>query len=142
MAEDLERTKGFSQGILFYDGQCALCNSTVLFVLRRDPIARFSHLHGTLGKSTVPDGVPDTRVVQTHEGSFLIRSDAWIHILRKLSGPWKVIAWMPAPIPRPVRDGSYRIVAPISGRSSPRPQAAPLSPLICETGSTPKCLNA
>jgi predicted DCC family thiol-disulfide oxidoreductase YuxK len=50
-------------------------------------------------------------VVQTHDGSLLIRSTACIHVLRRLGGGWKVIAAFTAAVPRPLRDVVYNLVA-------------------------------
>ena len=115
--------------ILFYDGHCGMCNRAVLFVLHRDPTARFSHLQGDLAKSELPAGLPDTMVVRTDEGSLLTRSDAWIYILRRLSAPWRILGGLLAAVPRTVRDTAYRMVA--FGRRPFRstPEACPVIPV-------------
>jgi predicted DCC family thiol-disulfide oxidoreductase YuxK len=113
--------------ILFYDGHCAMCNRAVLFVLQRDPAARFTPLQGTLAQSNLPKNLPDTMIVQTDEGSLLIRSDAWVYILSRLSGPWKTLGCVLGLVPRPVRDGGYRIVARF--RKAFRPKTCRIIPL-------------
>jgi predicted DCC family thiol-disulfide oxidoreductase YuxK len=115
--------------ILFYDGHCAMCNRAVLFVLRRDPAARFSPLDGTLAKSKLPQGLPDTMVVQTGAGVLLLRSDAWIYILRRLPAPWRTLGHMLASIPRPIRDGCYRLVARCRRVFRSSPDACPIIPV-------------
>jgi predicted DCC family thiol-disulfide oxidoreductase YuxK len=55
-------------------------------------------------------------VVQTRDGSLLMRSDAWVHILRRLGGGWKVIAALTVVIPRPLRDVFYDFIARIRYR--------------------------
>jgi predicted DCC family thiol-disulfide oxidoreductase YuxK len=50
-------------------------------------------------------------VVQTHQGLLLMRSNAWIHILQRLGGTWRIIAAIVALIPRPLRDLLYNVIA-------------------------------
>lgn len=115
--------------IVFYDGECAMCNRAVLFVLQRDQTARFSQLEGSLAKRVLPQGLPDTMVVQTFDGRILIRSDAWVYILRRLSGPWRAVGHLLSVIPRSIRDAGYRLVASIRHRVVRAPKAAcPLIP--------------
>jgi predicted DCC family thiol-disulfide oxidoreductase YuxK len=99
--------------ILFYDGHCGLCHSAVKFVLAHDVRRsfQFAPLQGELAKARLPPDLPNTMVVETEEGSLLMRSSAWIYILQRLGGPWKVVANVLAIVPRPVRDAVYRIVA-------------------------------
>lgn len=108
---------------LFYDGHCALCHATVKFVLKHDRSSgafRFAPLQGSTFSSLVaPDqrsGLPDSMVVRTDEGSLLIRSDALIHILRRLGGGWRHLAGLIAVIPRGLRNLGYDFVASIRYR--------------------------
>jgi predicted DCC family thiol-disulfide oxidoreductase YuxK len=99
--------------ILYYDGHCALCHSAVKFVLARDvrQLFQFAPLQGELAKARLPASLPNTMVVETEDHSLLMHSSAWIYILERLDGPWKLAARALAIIPRPVRDAGYRIVA-------------------------------
>ena len=108
---------------LFYDGHCGLCHRAVKFVLKHDPegkLFRFAPLQGETFKSRVPEdrraALPDSMVVETSEGSLLLRSDAWIHILRRLGGPWQLVATMMSVFPRPLRDFVYDVIASIRYR--------------------------
>ncbi|MBV9222449.1 MAG: DUF393 domain-containing protein, partial [Acidobacteriaceae bacterium] len=56
-------------------------------------------------------GLPDSMVVQTRDGSLLMRSNAWVHVLRRLGGRWKLVGSFLNVIPRPLRDFVYRAVA-------------------------------
>jgi predicted DCC family thiol-disulfide oxidoreductase YuxK len=105
---------------LFYDGHCGLCHRAVKFVLKRDPegkLFRFAPLQGETFKSRVPEdrraALPDSMVVETSDGSLLLRSDAWIHILRRLGGGWRLAAALFSAIPRSVRDSVYDFVASV-----------------------------
>jgi predicted DCC family thiol-disulfide oxidoreductase YuxK len=116
--------------ILFYDGHCALCHSAVKFVLAHDAREsfQFAPLQGKLAKTRLPAGLPNTMVVETEDRSLLMRSSAWIYILERLDGPWKLAAKVLSIIPRPVRDAGYRIVAS-SRRILGRPElTCPVSP--------------
>ena len=109
--------------IVFYDGHCGLCHHSVKFVLRHDPSGtkfRFAPLQGETFRSRVSAdqrfGSVDSMMVQTADGSVLMRSNAWIHILRRLGGRWKILAAFVAVIPRPLRDVVYDFIALIRYR--------------------------
>jgi predicted DCC family thiol-disulfide oxidoreductase YuxK len=109
--------------ILFYDGHCALCHGTVKFVLEHDRSGnafRFAPLQGETFKSQVPPelraALPDSIVVRTAEGALLARSEAMVHILRRLGGGWKTAAGILGAIPRVVRDAGYDLIARIRYR--------------------------
>jgi len=95
----------------------------VKFVLKHDrseTAFRFAPLQGETFQAKVPvdlrANLAKSIVVQTRDGSLLMRSNAWIHILRRLGGGWKVIAAFMAVIPRPLRDVVYDFVARIRYR--------------------------
>jgi predicted DCC family thiol-disulfide oxidoreductase YuxK len=104
--------------ILFYDGHCALCHGAVKFVLKHDASGaafRFAPLHGETFAACVPESaqktLPDSIVVVTREGSWLVRSDAFVHILARLGGGWRFVAGVLRVVPRPLRDMVYNLVA-------------------------------
>jgi predicted DCC family thiol-disulfide oxidoreductase YuxK len=108
---------------LFYDGHCGLCHRSVKFVLKRDrrgQAFRFAPLQGPTFEARVPaerrTGLPDSIVVLTRDGSSLVRSDAFLHILRRLGGGWAVLASVLGVIPRGLRDLVYDFVARIRYR--------------------------
>jgi predicted DCC family thiol-disulfide oxidoreductase YuxK len=112
-----------SPEMLFYDGHCALCHSTVQFVLKRDRSGgafRFAPLQGTTFQSRVASAersrLPDSMVVLTSEGTLLARSDALVHILGRLGGGWEFWGRAIGTIPRPVRNLGYDFVARIRYR--------------------------
>ena len=74
---------------LFYDGHCGLCHRSVQFVVRHDPDGtafRFAPMQGQTFEAMVPaasrEALPDSMVVLTVEGRLLLKSDAWLHIMR------------------------------------------------------------
>jgi predicted DCC family thiol-disulfide oxidoreductase YuxK len=112
-----------SRDFLFYDGHCALCHGAVKFVLKRDRSGnafRFAPLEGTTFRSRIAPqkraGLPDSIVVLTSEGTLLVRSAAFLHILRRLGGVWRFWAGLLAVIPRPLRDWAYDSIARIRYR--------------------------
>ena len=109
-----------SPEILFYDGHCALCHGAVKFVLKRDRTGaafRFAPLQGsTFVEKLSPSqraGLPDSVIVLTNEGQLLTRSDAFLHILRRLGGGWRPLAGMFSIVPRALRDAVYNFIARI-----------------------------
>jgi predicted DCC family thiol-disulfide oxidoreductase YuxK len=109
--------------ILFYDGHCGLCHRAVKFVLKHDRSGtafRFAPLQGDTFQSRVsPEkraDLPDSVVVLTSDGNLLVRSNAFLHILRRLGGGWRILAGVVGVIPRPLRDAAYNVVARIRYR--------------------------
>ena len=105
---------------IFYDGHCGLCHWAVKFVLKHDRSGeafRFAPLQGPTFEARVPlerrAGLPDSIVVLTHDGKLLARSDAFLHILRRLGGGWIVLASVLSVIPRGLLDLAYNFIARI-----------------------------
>ena len=103
---------------VFYDGDCGLCHRFVSFLVRRDrsgQLFRYAPLCGETFASHVPDadrdGLPDSIVVLTHEGSLLVRSAGAIATLRRLGGVWRIIASLARIVPRPLADLLYDAIA-------------------------------
>lgn len=104
--------------MLFYDGHCGLCHRTVKFVMRHDPrgeLFHFAPLQGDTFQAQVPAerrvGLPDSVVVLTADGRLLVRSDATVHIMRRLRGGWRTLAAIASIVPRFIRDAVYNLVA-------------------------------
>jgi predicted DCC family thiol-disulfide oxidoreductase YuxK len=96
----------------------------VKFVLKHDRSGtafRFAPLQGKTFQARVSVDrrgcVPDSMAVETHDASLLVRSDACIHILRRLGGGWRVLAALVAAIPHPLRDVVYDFAARIRYRA-------------------------
>lgn len=109
--------------ILFYDGHCGLCHRAVKFALKHDRSGnafRFAPLQGPTFQAQVPAnrraGLPDSIVVLTQSGELLVRSDAFLHILRRLGGGRRILAGVIALVPRPARDLVYDFIASIRYR--------------------------
>jgi predicted DCC family thiol-disulfide oxidoreductase YuxK len=109
--------------ILFYDGHCGLCHRAVKFVLKHDRSGnafRFAPLQGPTFQAQVPAdrraGLPDSIVVLTQSGELLVLSSAFLHILRRMGGGWRILAGVLAIVPRPLRDLIYDFVARVRYR--------------------------
>jgi predicted DCC family thiol-disulfide oxidoreductase YuxK len=107
---------------IFYDGHCGLCHRGVKFVVRRDAAGafRFAPLQGSTFEASTTAAerasMPDSMAVRTLDGRLLQKSDAWLHILRRLGGVWKVTGALMSIVPRVVRDLVYDLVARIRFR--------------------------
>lgn len=102
--------------VILFDGVCNFCNSTVGFVVRRDPLARFHFLpiQSPLGREVYlshghdPEK-PDTILLLTGDRA-LARADAIMEIARHLGFPWS-LASAGRLLPRGVRDWLYDRIA-------------------------------
>lgn len=102
--------------LLLFDGECALCDHCVQFVLDHDREGRvhFASLQSDLGRRVVAEcrlAIGDTdSVVLVEEGVCHVRSDAALRVAEYLDAPWRWLA-VARIVPRSVRDAVYRWVA-------------------------------
>ena len=101
--------------ILFFDGDCGLCNRLVGFVLDRDHKGeiRFAPLQGVTAERLLDARdreVLDTGVFLTG-GRCFRRSSAAIRVLWYLGGFWKIVGALLWAIPEPLRETGYRLFA-------------------------------
>jgi predicted DCC family thiol-disulfide oxidoreductase YuxK len=115
---------------LYYDGHCGLCHNFIRFLLSEDPLGtkfRFSPLDSESFRSHVPEslraGLPDSVVILTREQEILTTSEAVLHVLHRLGGYWRILAWLGTPIPKSVRDSLYTFIASIRYKLFARPEA-------------------
>ncbi|NOT52965.1 MAG: DUF393 domain-containing protein [Deltaproteobacteria bacterium] len=122
--------------VVFYDGHCGLCHWAVRFILARDHTGeafRFAPLDSDTFRAALSDtaraSLPDSLIVQTDEGEILMRSDAVLHVLRRLGGLWRALGIVGRLIPRAPRDKVYDGIARIRHRLFKAPPAScPLIP--------------
>lgn len=130
---------GLKRGVvetLFYDGSCGLCHRAVRFVLSEDrggAAIRFAPLQGDtfLASTTEAErvAIPDSLVLRTSEGTLLTRSDAVLHLMKRLGGVWRVLAVVGEVIPRGLRDATYDGIAAVRHRLFAKPSdACPIVP--------------
>lgn len=119
---------------IFYDGTCGFCHGVVRFVLGEGCEARFrfaplqgSHFSVAV-REEVRRGLPDSFVLVTDDGGVLLKSDAAVHLLRRLGGWWLPAAWLLARVPRPLRDACYDFVGSVRHALFRRPES--LCPML------------
>jgi predicted DCC family thiol-disulfide oxidoreductase YuxK len=113
---------------LFFDGTCGLCHRVVRFVAAEDRGSAFfySPLQGEAIRTLVAEEararLPDSVVVRADDGRLLLRSDAWVHVLRRIGGAWRAFGTALSMVPRPLRDAFYAVVARTRYRLFARPK--------------------
>jgi len=103
-------------GVVLFDGVCNLCNSSVQFIIRRDPRARiyFAALQSEYGRAQIkkfnlpPDKLYSVMFIKN--GQLRERSNAALEIARHLSGFWPAFYFFKI-IPRFMRDALYDFIA-------------------------------
>ena len=103
------------KAIVLFDGECSFCNSSVQFIIRRDPEGyySFASLQGVKGKEMLEayklHGYADS-IVLVEQGQPFLKSDAALRIAGNLRGFWRVGVFFLF-IPRPIRDAVYNLIA-------------------------------
>ena len=99
--------------IVVFDGECALCNGFVSWLIRHDGkgVFRIAGSAGDIGRAAITAGGMDPDVAQStivlvDASGARIRSDAVLAILSGLGWPWRA-AGIARLVPRPWRDAVY-----------------------------------
>ena len=117
VGEHDEEKSTLKKPILFFDGVCGLCNSSVDFAIARDKNSRlfYSPLQGETAKELLSeDQIHNiaTVIFRTADGKHLYqRSAAIVRLLWQLGFPWSFCGWVLWLIPLPIRDLGYRMIA-------------------------------
>jgi predicted DCC family thiol-disulfide oxidoreductase YuxK len=105
-----------SKAIVFFDGICNFCNTSVQFVLKRDKkdLFRFSPIQSDKGMRLLPPNTlnqanPDS-VILYYKGKVYDKSAAAIKIATLLGGLWGLmyVYWI---VPKFIRDLVYDFIA-------------------------------
>ena len=105
-----------TQPLILFDGVCNLCNSSVLFIIKRDSkeVFKFASLQSELGKALLEEfKLPATElnsVLLIDKGKFYNKSDAALNIARHLHGLWPMLYGFKI-IPLFIRNGVYDWIA-------------------------------
>jgi predicted DCC family thiol-disulfide oxidoreductase YuxK len=101
--------------IILFDGICNLCNRSVRFIIKRDPVGnfKFSSLQSNVGKKLL-----EKYRVRNDLNSFILlenthvytKSSAALRVCMRLSGFWKILIVFII-IPKPIRDFIYDFIA-------------------------------
>ena len=118
---------------LLYDGDCGLCHAFVRFVLAEDRGAFcFAPLEGGFAQRHAErsaSALPESLVVVRADGVCLSRYRAVLHVLERLGGLWRAMAFGLRAVPRPLGDLGYAALARLRRTlSAPPPAACPLVP--------------
>ena len=109
-----------SKSILFFDGECGLCNRTVRFLIKRDRHRRlyFAPLQGVAAKAIVPlkyrqmlSTVVYHPAAANRKLPLKIRSEAVLLALMDIGGIWHLIAQCARLLPLQFRDWCYDRIA-------------------------------
>ena len=101
--------------IVLFDGECNFCNSSVQFIIKRDPHNefQFAPLQSDIGKAFInkfhiPSNI-DSLVLIDDERCYL-QSTAALRVCKYLKGSYKLLYCLIL-IPKPIRNVVYRIIA-------------------------------
>ncbi len=106
--------------VLFFDGECGLCNAVVRFLLREDDrgVLRFAPLQGRTGQRTLKrfglpaEGFDSLLFLHDLDGNRRhLRTRGVVGVLDVLGGVWRLLAWMLWIVPGPLRNLGYKLVA-------------------------------
>ena len=105
-----------NKGIILFDGVCNFCNSSVDFIIKRDPKQnfRFASLQSEIGQELVKQSNINTDKVDSlilvSGERFFIKSTAALKIAQKLQFPWN-LSYVFLIIPGFVRNIAYDFIA-------------------------------
>jgi len=101
--------------IVLFDGECNFCNTSVQFIIKRDPNKefQFASLQSDIGQSLLtqfeaPKNI-DSLVLIDGDRCYL-QSTAALRICKYLKGSYKLLYFFTI-IPRPIRNAVYRFIA-------------------------------
>lgn len=102
--------------VVIFDGICNFCNSSVNFIIARDPECKFSFapMQSASAKALIKQyGIenPDLDTfLLIKNGKLYQRTDAALEIAKDLKGHWKYLRVFLV-VPAPLRDIFYRLLA-------------------------------
>lgn len=104
------------RAIVVFDGDCALCNGFVAWLIRNDRRGAFliAGSAGAVGKAAIAAAGLDESIAASTlvvwDGRAFVRSRAVARVASGLAWPWRGAATLRA-VPRPLADAVYRAVA-------------------------------
>ena len=102
--------------VIFFDGVCNLCNTSVQFIIKRDKADqfRFASLQSEYAQEVLPNDltVPEAlqSIILRHNGKIMKKSTAALTIAKKLSGGWPLL-YAFIIIPKFIRAFIYDLIA-------------------------------
>lgn len=112
---DAGQWRGIDRPIIFFDGECVMCNWFVDLMMRLDPDATIllSPLQGETAKRILPPlpaASEEWTIYYLDESGLSERSEAVVRICRRLNN-WISSFSLIAVIPLPLRDRAYNLIA-------------------------------
>ena len=104
-----------SYPVVFYDGECLLCNRSIQWIIKNDTKDRFRF--STLDKLVsnevrILEGVPiPDSIIVMDKGKMYFQSEAVLLILSKMAMPYKLLSMLSNIIPLSVRNKMYQLIA-------------------------------
>jgi predicted DCC family thiol-disulfide oxidoreductase YuxK len=105
------------RSVLLFDQRCGVCRRFVNMVVNadRDDRLRIAPLDSVLGdaiRRRYPSFAGrDSALLVRPDGSIASYSDAIVHVLMSLRGPWRALGWLVGHTPRRLRDAAYTAIA-------------------------------
>ncbi|WP_047983065.1 thiol-disulfide oxidoreductase DCC family protein [Ornithinibacillus californiensis] len=101
--------------IILFDGVCNFCNSSVQFIIKRDPngLYKFASLQSTTGErlkkeNEIPEDLDS--FIYLEGNNVFDKSTAVLKVCKGLKGLWK-LCYIFIVIPKPLRDVVYKWIA-------------------------------
>ncbi|MXX72422.1 MAG: DUF393 domain-containing protein [Gemmatimonadetes bacterium] len=122
--------------VVLFDGDCAFCNATVRWTVKRDPLARlsFAPLASDAARRVVALGDPARdfdsladAIVLGDGAGVPTASTAVLRLARHQRFPWPALA-VALLVPRPLRDAAYQVFARNRRRWFGRADACEIAP--------------
>jgi predicted DCC family thiol-disulfide oxidoreductase YuxK len=122
-----------AHGVVLFDGTCAFCERSVIFIAKRDRAGYFR-----FGASQSPQAADllarhglarssARSIILLEDERAYVRSTAVLRIAARLRFPWSMARVFLA-VPVPLRDAVYRVVAAIRHRIAGRSNACEVPP--------------
>jgi len=105
-----------SNPVILFDGVCNFCNSSVQFVIKRDPknLFRFGALQGAYGQKVLANfNLPQNEFnsfILIQDGTLYTKSTAALRVAKQLSGAWPLLYFFII-IPPFIRNAVYNFIA-------------------------------
>lgn len=102
--------------VIYFDGVCNLCSSSVQFVLKQDrkKVFRFASLQGEAGqKMLLANQLPPDHYnsfILDENGKIYTRSTGALRVMKLLGGAWSILYGFMI-IPPFIRDGLYHFIS-------------------------------
>ncbi len=103
------------KSVVLFDGVCNFCNTTVRFIINRDPKAyfHFTSIQSKTGQQLLQQYNAPTdlsTIILIKNGKVYTKSSAALHIARHLSFPWSLF-YVLIIVPKALRDFVYNMIA-------------------------------